>query len=165
MVTTLHALPQLSAFITDEDFVRWVAMRQPENERANIYSLPLMTLNILYPTVRKYGPNADLVEKFIQDLPRSTRFRHAGPVGDKHRDTVRFLPFEMRNGIAHDVHDHILPGNSRWPYHQTATVAAELIAADGFNPGSFTQQNSEAVQELSKVVNLDMLAYQFTVVD
>lgn len=164
MTTSVDEPPQVSPFITDEDFVSWVAMGLPEHERASIYSVPIATLKTLYPTVRRYGPNADSVEKFIQDLPVSTKSRRARQVGDKHRDIIRFLPFELGNGIAHDVHDHIRPGNFRWDYHQTATVAAELIAADGFNPGTFTQQNSEAVRELSEVVNLDMLSYQFTVV-
>ena len=163
---TLEAQPQkLPATVTDEDFVRWVCMGRPEQEQENILSLPLTTLNLLYPKIRMYGPNADSVEQFIQDLPSRTRFRQAGSVGDKYRDRIAFLPYELRSRISRDVHTHIRPDPFTWGYHQTATVAAQLIAADGLNPGSLQGLNSDGVPIFSKVVNLDLVSYQFTVTD
>lgn len=170
----LKTQPQkLPATVTDDDFIRWVCMGRPEHEHDNIMSLPLATLNILYPKIRMYGPNADSVDKFIQDLPTrtrfrqdlpaSTRFRQAGAVGDKYRDRITFLPYELRSSIGQAVHAHVHPDPFSFGYHQTATVAAQLIAADGFNPGSLQHQNFDAVSMLNAVVNLNLGSYQFTV--
>ena len=163
--STLRPLKDIP--ITDDDMVKWVMMNTPSHEREAVRSVPVTTLDALYPDFRKYGPNAQKVDEFIRALPLMRYGVNWTELANKHQDNIfPLLPFTMREQMGDDVYKLLRPDHLGWTYYQAVCFAVQIVAIDGYYEDWETDPGrryflAEAIQDFTVTLGMDFTKYQF----
>lgn len=120
---------------------QWLQLALPAEEYAQLEGLPVSLLQELYPSICSYGPNGELVQKFM-DVATNTllvRLSRDNTLSIELPDILNVDDTQFKEIIPDDVNDNLLTvwvTNSALPMNFETAIffAARVVAAQAFMP-------------------------------